>query len=103
VEGTFEWDFKMRLRSSRKITWHQSVSHKLILESKSNTQTDCIFTLKKGSDLSTDFSFMYSTESFELPSYTLGRTDSSSTVMVSFIPKFCSLSLEEAKVAALKS
>jgi hypothetical protein len=47
--------------------------------------------------------FTYTTEEFEVPSYTLGRTDAGSSVMVSFIPKFCELGLEDAKVQALTS
>jgi hypothetical protein len=47
------------------------------------------------------FSFLFSTEDFALPSYTLGRTDAGSSVMVSFIPKFCLLDLKDAEMAAL--
>ena len=47
--------------------------------------------------------FMYTTERFEEPSYSLGRTDLGTSVMVSFIPKFCELNLEDAKRAALGS
>ena len=43
-----------------------------------------------------DFTFVYTTEDFHLPSYVLGNTDTSSTVMLSFIPKFCTLNLTDA-------
>ena len=43
-----------------------------------------------------DFYFTFTTQNFQLPSYVFGKNDASSTVMVSFIPKFCHLGLEEA-------
>lgn len=43
---------------------------------------------------------MYTTEDAHLPSYTLGRTDASSTAVLSFIPKFCDLSMDDAYKAA---
>ena len=43
-----------------------------------------------------DFTFLYTTEDFHLPSCALGRTDASSTAMLSFIPKFCTLSISDA-------
>jgi hypothetical protein len=38
--------------------------------------------------LKKDFSFMYSTEDFHLPSYTIGKSKEVTTVMLSFIPKY---------------
>lgn len=43
---------------------------------------------------------LFTVENFHLPSYVLGRTDVSSTVMLSFIPKFCELSLDDAMKAS---
>jgi hypothetical protein len=48
-----------------------------------------------------DFIFNYTTEDFELPSYILGRTDLSSTAAISFIPKFCTLKLDDAYKASV--
>lgn len=48
-----------------------------------------------------DFSFLYTTEDFHLPGYVLGNTDTSSTVMLSFIPKFCELNVSDAYKAAI--
>lgn len=42
-----------------------------------------------------DFVFMYTTEDFHLPSYVHGKTDSTSTVMLSFIPKFFNLAIND--------
>ena len=48
-----------------------------------------------------DFTFLYTTEDFHLPSYVLGKTDCSSTVMLSFIPRFCSLDINDAYKASV--
>ena len=48
-----------------------------------------------------DFTFSYTTEDFQLPSYVFGRTDVGSTAMLSFIPKFCDLSLDDAYKASV--
>ncbi len=48
-----------------------------------------------------DFTFVYTTEDFHLPSYVLGNTDVSSTVMLSFIPKFCNLDVNDAYKASI--
>lgn len=48
-----------------------------------------------------DFNFIFTFESFEIPSYVLGRTDISSTVMISFIPKLCTLSIDDAYKASI--
>lgn len=39
---------------------------------------------------------MYTTEDFHLPSFVQGKTDTSTTVMLSFIPKFCDLNITDA-------
>ena len=50
-----------------------------------------------------DFCFLYTTEDFHLPSYVMGKTDASSTVMLSFIPKFCSMELNDAYKASIEN
>ena len=50
-----------------------------------------------------DFTFMYTTENFHLPSYVVGKTDVSSTVMLSFIPKFCSMDINDAYKASIEN
>lgn len=50
-----------------------------------------------------DFTFVYTTENFHLPSYVLGSTDTSSTVMLSLIPKFCNLQLSDAYRASVEN
>ena len=50
-----------------------------------------------------DFTFMYTTDDFHLPSYVMGKTDVSATVMLSFIPKFCSLNINDAYKASVSN
>jgi len=49
-----------------------------------------------------DFVFLYTTQLFELPNYVFGRTDVSSSAMLSFIPEFCSLNIDDAYNASVK-
>jgi hypothetical protein len=49
-----------------------------------------------------DFIFLFTTESFHLPSYVMGKTDMGSTVMLSLIPKFCSLGINDAYKAEIE-
>ena len=101
--GEFEWDFRLSLRAARRITSFVSPSHVLATEHRDDVGTEYRLTLAQGQTLAQPFSFRYSTEDFALPSYTLGRTDAGSTVMVSFIPKFCALDLKDAELAASKA
>jgi hypothetical protein len=100
VGGDFEWDFRLTLRTARKITSFKSPTHALVTENRDDMGTEYAFTLAKGEAMTKAFSFLFSTEDFALPSYTLGRTDAGSSVMVSFIPKFCTLDLKDAELAA---
>ena len=56
--------------------------------------------MKKSCLPNKDFFFTYTTEDFERPSYVFGNTDASSTALVSFIPKFCPLNLDDAYQAS---
>ena len=47
-----------------------------------------------------DFVFLYTTDSFQLPSIISGRTDSSYSCVLSFIPQFCELSVSDAEKMA---
>ena len=49
------------------------------------------------------FEFYYTTHDFHLPSCVAGGTDTSSTLMLSFIPKFCSLNLSDAYKASIEN
>lgn len=102
-DGEFEWDFRLRLHTDRKVAAFRSLSHQLVLEKANDQKTELQLTLAPGEALHKAFEFIFTTENFELPSYTLGRSDAGSSVMVSFIPKFCPLSLEDAQAAALQA
>ena len=56
--------------------------------------------LQKDCPPTKDFVFMYTTEDSHLPSYMLGRTDVGSTAVLSLIPKFCQLKMDDAYKAA---
>lgn len=43
-----------------------------------------------------DFTFSFTTEDYQLPSCVLGRTDVSSSAVLSFIPQFCEASIDDA-------
>lgn len=63
--------------------------------------TETTLVMEKSEIPNKDFSFLYTTENFHLPSYVLGKTDVSATVMMSFIPKFCSLDVTDAYKAEI--
>ena len=51
--------------------------------------------------LGKDFIFNYTTEDYHLPNFAFGKTDAVSTAVLSFIPKFSHLSLDDARKASL--
>lgn len=57
--------------------------------------------MTKASVPNKDFTFTFTTEDFQIPSYVFGRTDVGSTAMLSFIPKFCDLSIDDAYKASV--
>ena len=78
-----------------------SNTHDIELVSQNDSRTHSVFAMAKSSVPSKDFVFSYSTEDYQLPSYVFGRTDAGSTAMISFIPKFCSLSVDDAYKASV--
>lgn len=44
-----------------------------------------------------DFLFIYTTENVDKPTYVLSKTDTSQTLLVSFIPRFNDLELTDAE------
>lgn len=100
-EGSFTWNFKISLRTTRKVVFFDSNSHDIMLLSQNDTQTLSEFAMTEASVPNKDFVFTYTTEDFQLPSYVYGSTDVSSSAMLSFIPKFCSLNLDDAYKASV--
>ena len=90
-KATFTWNFKITLKTSHKVVFFDSPSHIIDLLSQNEDGTETLIVMTKLCVPNKDFQFLYTTTDFHLPSYVLGRTDQSSTVMLSFIPKFCTL------------
>ena len=101
AQGNFTWSFKVELRTTRKVIFFDSPSHDLTLISQNEQGTETVLVMSQASLPNKDFSFLYTTEKFHLPSYVLGKTDTSSTVMLSFIPKFCTLDINDAYKASI--
>lgn len=79
-----------------------SHSHDIELVSQNDAQTESQLVMTNSCVPNKDFYFSYTTQDFELPSYVFGRTDAGSTAMISFIPKFCPLSIDDAYKASVK-
>lgn len=92
----FTWTFKIDLKTTRKVVFFDSPSHEITLLNQNEAGTETVLVMPQSQVPNKDFTFVYTTEDFHLPSYVLGNTDTSSTVMLSFIPKFCTLNLTDA-------
>lgn len=102
AKGEFYWNFRIDLKTSRKVIFFDSKSHDLQLISQNDPKTESQFVMSNKCVPNKDFFFSYTTQDFELPSYVFGRTDAGSTAMVSFIPKFCPLSIDDAYKASVE-
>jgi hypothetical protein len=98
--GEYTWSFKVTLLTSRSLVFCKSTSHELTQTSQNQSKTETVLTLAKKEKPNKDFFLLFTVEDFHLPNYALGRTDVSSTAMLSFIPKFCELSLDDAMKAS---
>jgi hypothetical protein len=63
-EVEFEWDFKMTLRSARKIAAYQSTYHQLVSKFTNDTSTEMVLSFEKGPAIDRDFVFLYTTQEF---------------------------------------
>lgn len=102
-KADFSWNFKVDLRTSRKVVFFDSPSHDVTLLNQNEHGTETLLVMAKDETPNKDFTFVYTTEDFHLPSYVLGSTDTSSTVMLSFIPKFCTLEINDAYKASIEN
>jgi hypothetical protein len=102
TEGAFNWSFQISLRTTRKVTFFGSHTHNLQTIAQNDACTETVISLVDVCVPNKDFVFSYTTENYELPNYVFGRTDSSSTAMLSFIPKFCTLSISDAYKASVE-
>ena len=96
MNGELYWNFRISLKTTRKVVFFDSHTHALKLIYQNDTCTESELSLGKLCLLNKDFVFTYTTEDFQLPSSVFGRTDAGSTAMISFIPKFCELSVDDA-------
>lgn len=97
-EESFYWDFKVKVKSSRRIVSYLSSSHTLVScdDAVNENPLQIALTLADGQTPNKDFVFIYTIEDFHLPSLVFGRTDNSSTAMLSFIPKLSELDIPDA-------
>lgn len=98
----YTWSFMISLKTTHKTTFFDSPTHQISLVSQNQAGTESEFEMQQSQIPSNDFKFLYTTENFHLPSYVMGCTDISSTVMLSFIPKFCSLDITDAYKAQIE-
>lgn len=101
AEGKFYWNFEILVKTSRKLSFFDSHTHDIELLSQNDTQTYSSFAMTKQCIPNKDFVFTFTTEDYQLPSYVFGRTDAGSTAMISFIPKFCTLNVNDAYIASV--
>jgi len=78
----------------------QSPSHKLSLINKLSYEISLV--LPESERPTGDFIFVYTTEDFNLPSVTCGKTDTSRSCLLSLIPKFCELEASDAEKMQMK-
>lgn len=101
TSGDFYWNFRISLKTFRKVVFFDSNSHDIELLSQNDPCTESMLVMTKQSVPNKDFYFRYTTENYQLPSYVFGRSDVGSTAMISFIPKFCTESIDDAYKASI--
>ena len=79
-----------------------SSSHSILLLSQNEAGTETTLVMEQSQVPNKDFTFIYTTDNFHIPSYIMGKTDVSATVMLSFIPKFCTLDINDAYKAEIE-
>ena len=100
-KADFTWTFKVDIQTTRKLLFFDSPTHDLTLLNQNEKGTETLLIMEKSEIPNKDFTFVFTTEDFQLPGYVLGNTDTSSTVMLSFIPKFCDLNVTDAYKASV--
>lgn len=92
----YTWSFKITVKSTHRVNFFDSPTHEITMINQNENGTETTLVMEQSQLPNKDFSFLYSMENFHMPSYVLGRTDMSATVMLSFIPKFCTLDINDA-------
>jgi len=93
----------VEVKTTKKVIFFDSPSHNITLLSQNEQGTETLLMMEKSETPNKDFTFVYTVDEFHLPSYVLGNTDISSTVMLSFIPKFCTLEINDAYKASVEN
>lgn len=102
-KADYDWTFKISIRTSRKLVFFDSPSHSVTMISQNQLGTETVLVMDKSQVPNKDFVLVYTTENFYLPSSVIGSTDTSSTVMLSFIPKFCTMEITDAYKASIEN
>lgn len=94
----YTWSFKLSVSTNpnKRIVHCQSRSHDLLQLSINESKTETTFVMEESCVPNRDFYFSYATENFNEPTTVLGRTDVSVSAALSFIPKFCDLTINDA-------
>ena len=100
-KGDFYWNFAITLKTTRKTVFLDSHTHDIEMLSQNDSKTETQVAMVGPSTPNKDFVFSFTTDDFQLPSSVFGRTDAGSTAMLSFIPKFCNLALDDAYKASV--
>lgn len=94
---SFTWTFKVEVRAASRCVYTRSTSHKLQELSRNERGTEVLLALPESEVPTGDFVLLYTTEDFEQPQLVRGRTDTSQSCLLSFIPRFNQLSLTDAE------
>lgn len=93
----YTWSFKVTLITSQKVVLAESTTHKLTKIQEDQGRNETVFVMEQSQKPYHDFTFIYTTEKVEKPTHVLSTTDTSQTLLVSFIPRFNDLELTDAE------
>jgi len=100
MEGRCSWSVNVTIRSSRNIIKVESNTHKL---KKFTNNNETSYTFAEQNVLpDRDFSLYYTLDNHTKPVYSISHLDNNTTAAISFIPKYCPLSLDDAYKQHLK-
>ncbi len=92
----YTWDFQITLKTTRKLVFSSSPTHKIVKDSYNGAGLFNRFSLDKEAIPNKDFVFLYTPEDFDIPDYVVGYSGNTTTVLVSFIPKFSEAKSDDA-------
>jgi uncharacterized protein YegL len=97
IAGDVAWKLRLRIKSSNKLTHYFSRTHTIKLGAKEVAKDtwEIEFDEKELSP-NRDFAICYTFDNFEKPSVLLSQSDNNTRAVVSLVPKFCQLSVNDA-------